>query len=391
MYPSDDMKLLNDTAVCHYFAKHWQQMGYNIRVIHLYHTYPFYYYPLLKAANKYLASKTGMAILEHRKTTEYTYLKDNIKVTRIPVCKKRPLGEFKESVINRVAQRIVDIINEENFVPDYILGHFLHPCIEIMPLLKSQFPHAITTVSLHGEEKEINKMVAKGLKYTDFMGYRSYPIKGAFEKIYGEKPCFMCFSGVPESFVSSPRKYSDKHVYNFVYVGSLIERKHPVSLLYALNEALGDKSFKLTYVGNGKQEKNIINVSKKLGIQDNVYLAGRIPRESVTKELDKADVFIMISKSETFGLVYLEAMARGCIVIASRNEGMDGIIEDGINGFLCEAGNSTELASIIRRIEDLKPEELCELSQNAVKTAQRMTDRNMAIEYIESIKKQIAK
>ena len=42
----------------------------------------------------------------------------------------------------------------------------------------------------------------------------------------------------------------------------------------------------------------------------------------------------MISKNEAFGLVYLEAMLAGCIV-ASRN-GIDGIIIDGYNGFLCD-------------------------------------------------------
>ena len=55
----------------------------------------------------------------------------------------------------------------------------------------------------------------------------------------------------------------------------------------------------------------------------------------------------MISKEETFGLVYLEAMSMGCITIASKNEGMEGIIIDGENGFLCTAGDDDELASII--------------------------------------------
>ena len=385
MYPSDDMKLLNDTAVCHYFAIHWQQMGYNVRVIHLYHTYPFYYYPLLKAANKYLASKTGMAILEHRETKEYTYIKDKIKVTRIPVCKKRPLGEFKDQVTFKAGQRIAEIIRDENFEPDFILGHFLHPSIEIVSYLKSQYPKAITTVSLHGEEKRINKAVTEALPNIDMMGYRSFPIKKAFESLYGEKPYFMCFSGVPENFITKPKFFANKAVRDFVYVGSLIERKKPISLIYALKDAMGDEEFKLTYVGTGKQEKVIVDVSKKLGIRDNVNLVGRIPRESVTEELDKADVFIMISKSETFGLVYLEAMARGCIVIASKNEGMDGIIEDGVNGFLCQAGNSTELASIIKRIRNLGVEALNELSKNAVSTAKKMTDRKMAMDYINRV------
>ena len=58
-------------------------------------------------------------------------------------------------------------------------------------------------------------------------------------------------------------------------------------------------------------------------------------REEVIRQMDNHDVFVMISRNETFGLVYLEAMARGCITIASRNEGFDGVIEHGVNGFLC--------------------------------------------------------
>ena len=71
-------------------------------------------------------------------------------------------------------------------------------------------------------------------------------------------------------------------------------------------------------------------------------MTGRKPREEVILMLDRADCFIMISRDEVFGLVYLEAMARGCIVVASRGEGMTGIIEDGVNGFLCAAGDENE-------------------------------------------------
>lgn len=46
-----------------------------------------------------------------------------------------------------------------------------------------------------------------------------------------------------------------------------------------------------------------------------------------------SDCFIMISKNEAFGLVYLEAMSAGCITIASRGEGFDGVIIHGVNGF----------------------------------------------------------
>ena len=113
---------------------------------------------------------------------------------------------------------------------------------------------------------------------------------------------------------------------------------------------------------------------------------GRIPREKILEEYDKADCMVMISEGEAYGLVYLEAMARGCITVASRNEGFDGVIVDGENGFLCEAGNAQELASIIKRIKTLTPEKRQLVSENAINTAKRLTDENAARLYIENVK-----
>jgi len=93
----------------------------------------------------------------------------------------------------------------------------------------------------------------------------------------------------------------------------------------------------------------------------------------------------MISSNEVFGLVYLEAMAQGCIVIASKGGGFDGIIVDGENGFLCEQGNHEELAQIYRRINTLSKAEKRIIAQNAIKTASTYTDSNVARRYLDSV------
>ncbi len=84
-------------------------------------------------------------------------------------------------------------------------------------------------------------------------------------------------------------------------------------------------------------------------------------------------------------MVYLEAMARGCITVASRDEGFDGIITDGENGFLCRAGDTDELAGIIRRIRNMTPEELSRISRNARRTAAGMTERLAAGHYLQFV------
>ncbi len=384
LYPSDDLALMNNTAVCHYFAKEWIKSGYNVRVIHLYHIYPFIYYPILKMMNSYLASKTGHAILEARKTKEHSYHIDGIKVTRIPTKKYRPHGMFSNDSIAKTCGRICEILDAENFKPEFILGHFLHPSIDVISRLKSIYPNAVSTISLHGEEKVFREEVKRNLASIDLIGYRSFPIRKAFELLYGELPCFMCFSGVPEKFISLPKKF-DNGIKRFVFVGSFIERKYPEVLIPAIHDAMCGEKALVTYVGSGKLEGVLQGLTREYEKSLTVHIAGRLPREQVTQELDNGDVFIMISKSETFGLVYLEAMARGCIVVASKNEGMDGIIKDGENGFLCEAGCTKELTEIISKIRRLSNEELNALSVRAIATAKAFSDSIVAKSYIDAV------
>lgn len=90
----------------------------------------------------------------------------------------------------------------------------------------------------------------------------------------------------------------------------------------------------------------------------------------------------MVSAHEAFGLVYVEAMAKGCITIATKGQGIDGVIIDGVNGFLCEPNNPEALAKVINRIKSLSTEELNSISKKAVKTASELTDRKVAETYI---------
>ena len=128
--------------------------------------------------------------------------------------------------------------------------------------------------------------------------------------------------------------------------------------------------------------KQIFQKHKKV---NNVTFWGHIDRNRVQEILTNAECFIMISAKETFGLVYLEAMAKGLITIASKNEGMDGVIINGTNGFLCNAGDSFALKNIIDKINNMTNDELTNISRNAIKTAIGLTDKKVAATYIHAI------
>ena len=171
-----------------------------------------------------------------------------------------------------------------------------------------------------------------------------------------------------------------------MYVGLRINLKFPEKVLEALEMAYPDGNYNLTYIGDGQQLKKIKEIVVKSHLQNQVCFLGRMPRERIIEEYDRADCMVMISRGEAYGLVYLEAMARGCITIASRNEGFDGVIVDGENGFLCEAGNAQELATIINQIKIMTPLQRLTISMKAIETAKKLTDENAARIYIENIK-----
>ena len=385
LYPADDVKFLNNTAVCHYFAKEWALQGYNVRVFFLYNLFPHFFYPLLGLMKRKLANSSGIAVLDKYLPDEYDYVMDGVKITRIPVKKSRPGGSYKVDNIANVSNRIYEILQEENFSPDLILSHFLHPSLEIINHLKKIYG-VLTAISIHGKERVYSEQTAQYLKSVDFMGYRSYPIRKYFESLYGVKPCFFCFSGVPSRFINEKPKSFEKGIHSFIYVGSLIRRKHPSCLIPAIAKTMKKDDFSITFVGDGNQQDLIKKVAKENNCLDKLVFTGKIDRDLVTKELDKADVFIMLSSDETFGLVYLEAMARGCIVIASADEGMDGIIKDGENGFLCKAGDSEALSRILTNINTMSAEHLRNISESALWTAKCMNDKKQAEDYIDFFK-----
>ena len=385
LYPCDDIRITNNTAVCHYFAKEWVAMGYNVRVVFNYNVYPRIFYPFMKMFRKQMSNIFGVSIQDVYVGEHLQYEKDGILVDLIPIRKSRPGAGFSDDVIEMQVESIKRVIDKNGFKPNFVLGHFTHPNLELVVKLKEHYG-TIGTISLHGPENGFSETDAQLFKKVDFVGYRSYPTKWSFEKLYGLKPHFLCPSGVPEKYITHSRNF-ENGVSRFIYVGTFMKRKYASCLVPAIAKAYKEDKFSITFVGDGDDKKQIVSKAEKNRCSDKIHFTGRIPREEIFCHLDKSDVFIMISKIETFGLVYLEAMARGCIVVASKNEGMDGIIKHGVNGFLCKAGDETELQQIIEYIKQMNPEQLNEMSVESIKTAKQYTDYNVARDYIRAIDK----
>lgn len=392
VYPSDD-HAQKGTAVVHYFAREWVKMGYRLLVFHYPANFPRLYRIVAAPLCKWLESKLEDAItLNYISKREFTY--EGVDVVRIPMLKYRPHSRYPQGITQRVAQQTIEFCLRRGFKPDIVLGHWANPQVDIMRLLKAYFNIPASLV-LHSAGEELRKLygtrTSEVFKTIDVWGFRSLALKERFEQQYQSlRKCFICCSGVSKEFfykISPQNIRTFEDVHSFIYVGALIERKYPVTILEALRES-DIENYVMTYIGDGQEQKkiaNLLSAAKAEKPASSVSLLGRIPRADIRQYLLMSDIFIMISRNEVFGLVYLEAMATGCIPIAARGEGFDGIIKEGYNGFLCESGNKEELVQVINHIRALSPAELVKISQNAMSTACQMTDEKVAHDYITNV------
>ena len=83
-------------------------------------------------------------------------------------------------------------------------------------------------------------------------------------------------------------------------------------------------------IGSGSQQKSIEKIIKKAGLEQSVHLPGFQKPEQLAMSFQNAIAFVMPSYPETFGLVYLEALASGLPVMHSKQAGIDGYFPSSI-------------------------------------------------------------
>jgi len=92
-------------------------------------------------------------------------------------------------------------------------------------------------------------------------------------------------------------------------------------------------SFKLLVVGKGNVKK-YTQIAREAGIAENVVFTGTLSKEILIRLYLASDMYVMLSKFDTFGMVVLEAMSAGLPVIISSNVGAKDIVKEGENGFI---------------------------------------------------------
>lgn len=386
----------HDAKVCNYFVDDWIKQGHEVVIVHYRSLFPSLYVKIAKMLPALRKRICGDNTYVNEVIKEYTYNYKGCVAYSIPIFKYIPHGSFSNVTLDKHTQSLLKKLEFLRFTPDAIIGHFCNPTIGIINRIKPSFPHAKTAIVLHEGSATIKRIFKengeKALNSVDAIGFRSVSIKNDITSTFNlQNHQFMCYSGVATSFMEREYKekvWMDAPIKNFMFVGRMSMYKYPQAIPEALYKVYGNDGFSLTFIGKKEAAyQPTQKVCNQYGISDKVAFLGQIKRDDIIAWYDKSDCFVMISDHEVFGLVYLEAMSRGCIAIAGDNGGMVGIIEHGVNGFLCKPGDADALAVIIKQINTMSIEKRQEMSRKARQTALEFTDNKVSQYYLENVTK----
>ncbi|NET35092.1 MAG: glycosyltransferase family 4 protein [Cyanothece sp. SIO1E1] len=137
----------------------------------------------------------------------------------------------------------------------------------------------------------------------------------------------------------------------FLFVGGLIPRKGVQGLLKAchiLRES-DCAEFTLLVIGDGPQRESLETFAKDHQLDECVQWLGRVDYGSLGAYFEQADVFILPTLEDTWGVVILEAMIFSKPILCSKWAGAFEVIEDGKNGFIFDPRQPKELANLMLR------------------------------------------
>lgn len=213
----------------------------------------------------------------------------------------------------------------------------------------------------------------KAYKNAKKIACRSFVLKEKFLKLYPQftPKTFVAPSGVGVNIVK--KNWHSGNKIKVLTCGQLIKRKNIDKVIRACEQF---ENVELTVIGSGNEYNKLKNLS------DKVLFTGQISHDEVLEKMKESDIFILPSVNETFGMVYLEAMASGCITVCTKNDGIDGIIKDGFNGFTTEV-NVDDIKDTLQKI--INSQNKNEILNNTYNTILEYTLEKAAENYLKNI------
>ena len=309
-----------------------------------------------------------------------------VEVSNYPLFKYPPYTLSLATRLAEESKRVgLDIIHVHYAIPHAISGYIARQ------ILGPDGPKLITTlhgtdITLVGQDPsfravtkfsmEVSDALTTVSKYIHDRTYESFAIKKPIKII----PNFVDITrfkpdqeGCDRSEFAAPDEKIIVHMSNYRPVKNADD---VIRIFRIVNEKIPSK---LILVGDGPEAPNVLSLAEQMGLKEKtIFLGGQDMVESV---LCKADLFLLPSASEAFGLAALEALACGVPVVGSIVGGLPELVINGEVGYLEPIGDVEAMAQ--RSIEILSDDELRQsMSKNARRlTVEKFDTRDIVKEY----------
>ncbi|PIW59850.1 glycosyltransferase [Shewanella sp. CG12_big_fil_rev_8_21_14_0_65_47_15] len=253
-------------------------------------------------------------------------------------------------------KKIITKLASENWKPDIIHVQSFFPAAVAVIKIHQQFgiPFIITEHSTGFSKKSFNNyqlsLLKKLLYYSSQIISVGEGLKTELE-VFTSKEIIIIPNMVDCKFfhreaVTSPEKFI------FFSLGYLTYKKGFDILINAFAHSFeGDENVQLNIGGDGDELHNLKKLCKDLGIERQVNFLGSLERTQVVEQMNMCNAFVLASRHETFGVVFIEALACGKPIIVPNISGPKEIV-DLNNGLVFERENILDLSEKLQIMKD---------------------------------------
>lgn len=255
-------------------------------------------------------------------------------------CINIPLGRVPRWLLDKAyiwgLKYLYKKILKEQGKPDILHAHFTGLGFAASMLKKeTNIPLVITEHSSQlnkpNIEEKLYKKASIAYKNADALIAVSPAFAKRIKEKFNIKPIYIPNIVDTDIFKYSPKLRDDR--FNFVSTGNLIYTKRMDLTIEAFYRAFyKNDNVTLTIFGEGPERLKLEEIIKNYKLGNRVILKGMCPRQAIAKQLSYSDCFVLASQSETFGVAYIEALAVGVPVIATKCGGPEHFVNDK-NGF----------------------------------------------------------
>src|SRR5438105_7495336 len=272
-----------------------------------------------------------------------------------------PLLEHRPYTL-ALATKMADVAETENL--DLLHVHYAIPhSISAILARESLQPRrrlpVITTlhgtdITLVGADRSYLPITRYGIVQSDGVTAISNYLKQATAEIFefdniAVIPNFICATDYQRHPVPDLRReLAPRDEPLLVHVSNFRPVKRPVDCVEIFARVLQKARARLVMVGDGSERSLAEHRARCLGIYEHCSFVGK--QAKIVDYLSAADVLLLPSEQESFGLAALEAMACEVPVVASRVGGVPEVVTDGETGFLSEVGDVEKMSEMAARL-----------------------------------------